>query len=124
MGQGNVIPFKKIEIESKRINPLYGKCLLVPRNLLPYVGHTGAIVWADLRRMIVKRDDSLFDYMAINGWIWIRLPLKWWAGSMGISIGNLRKCLSELEALEFIQSRQELKSFDKTKWYALNFDRG
>lgn len=129
MGENNVIPFKRGQKTVNTPIPLSKKLfLMVPRKLMAYVGHTAAIIFADLDR--ISKDENVNDSFHIwfedtpaAVFFWVRLPLKWWSQSLGISVGTLRKCLAELEAMGHIVSHQDSNSFDKSKWYRINEDR-
>ncbi len=125
MGESNVIPFKKGQIITPAPTPK--GFLKVPRKLVRYVGHTAAIVFADLARISEDKDVNdlfhvWFDETPKEVFFWVRLPSTWWSGSLGISLGTLRKCLAELEAMGFIFSHQDANSFDKSKWYRINYN--
>ena len=125
MGESNVIPFKKGQIITPASTPK--GFLKVPRKLVMYVGYTAAIIFADLARISEDKDVNdlfhvWFDETPKGVFFWVRLPSKWWSGSLGISLGTLRKCLTELEAMGFIFSHQDSNSFDKSKWYRINYN--
>lgn len=124
MSHGNVIPFDRNQSKDTKSFQEPRGCLILPKIVLRYTGYRGAIVFAELYEILNRREEELFDFAKGEGaFFWVRLPLKWWSGNLGISIGTLRKSLMELEAMSFITSRQNQESFDKTKWYAINYGR-